>query len=354
MKYYGKNFLFSLISILYILKIEFIYCEEDENYITSSLDGEEGNYLLDVKDYHNLNIIVSTSKKIYLGIPPTYKSTTNAKLNNCSSVATINENYILVSCLEDSMLGKINIISGIYTPLLSYIDFSISSLSVPSTICSLTIFNKKVFIGYTKIINNNKTNIVFKVNINNEDSSDGPIIDSSIAKKFYVFPNSYYKTNSIRQIDCEVVNNTDNLIMYRLVCAYDNYDLDEKNNKIYNIYAFSIKTDLSSIDNHDKDSRVYGFTSDSGFRLYKIDALNIRCVMRKMVKDLFILNYLDGIIVRTNTFDSNLTTFTATQDLFDYNHNFVFSSGNKFLNQKLITNYFTINKATSKHYYKNI
>jgi len=339
----GKQNLHYLILFFFIinLKIRIIFSETIDNYISDSLEGEEGNYLLDVVDYHNLHILLSTSGKIYEGIPPSYKSQTNAKINNCSSIATINENYAFASCLNDSLLGKININTGDYTPLIQYTDITSLELTVPKTICSLSIFNNLVYIGYTKMNtnDNNKTNIVIRANILNKEND--PTVELYENNTFYVFPKTYYKTNSIRQIGCEVVKHTEDTDIYRLICLYDNYD--NKNN--YNIYGFSIKTDLSGIDTHDEENRIYGFTKDSGFKINKIDSFNIRCVTRKIVKDVFIINHLSNIIVRTLI--SN-TTFLANKDLFDYDNNFIFSSGKK--NEE---NYITINKYDDeKRFYK--
>ena len=50
--------------LLIFLKINIIYPQIFDNYLSDIL--EEGNYdLLDVTDYHNINLIVSTSKNIY-------------------------------------------------------------------------------------------------------------------------------------------------------------------------------------------------------------------------------------------------------------------------------------------------
>ena len=332
-----------LFFIIIILKIRIILSETSENYISNNLEGEEGNYLLDVVDYHNLHILLSTSGNIYTGIPPTYKIHTNANINNCSSVATVNENYIFVSCLSDSLLGKININTGDYSSLIQYTDIQTPfELTVPSTICSLSIFNNLVFIGYTKMNtnDNNKTNIVISANILNKEND--PSIELSNDKTFFIFPRTYYKTTSIRQIGCDVVNHTDNSNIFRLVCVYDNYD---SNNK-YQIYSFSIKNDLSSIDTHDEECRVYGFTADSGFRLYKVDSFYLRCIMRKIVRDLYTTNYQNNIIVRGTGLD---IFFLGNKDLFDYNNNFIFSSGRKNSKEK----YFTINKYNNEtRFYK--
>ena len=80
-----------------------LFCQINDNYFSGDL--EAADYFLDVKDNHDLYLTITSSKKIYAGIPPTYKSSFEAKINNYSSVATYNDNFILVACLEDSLLS---------------------------------------------------------------------------------------------------------------------------------------------------------------------------------------------------------------------------------------------------------
>lgn len=55
-----NNFLF----ILILININLILPQINDNFALNTL--EEGNYdLLDVTDYHNMKLIVSTSKSIY-------------------------------------------------------------------------------------------------------------------------------------------------------------------------------------------------------------------------------------------------------------------------------------------------
>ena len=100
---------------------------------------EEGNYdLLDITDYHNLGLIVSSSKAIYTSFPTNKKVDTNANLIKVSSLITINSNYLLAACLQDSFLGKINLSTGNFVSLLSYSDVDEDVGIIPRTICSLS------------------------------------------------------------------------------------------------------------------------------------------------------------------------------------------------------------------------
>jgi hypothetical protein len=54
--------------ILFLIEFKFILPQIYDDYKSDIL--EEGNYdILDVTDYHNINLIVSTSKNIYTSIP---------------------------------------------------------------------------------------------------------------------------------------------------------------------------------------------------------------------------------------------------------------------------------------------
>ena len=153
--------------IFFFLNFNLENCEIYDNFSTYTLE-EESSDLLDVTDNHNLNLIVTTSKKIYTGAPPTLQTETNANLIKYSSVISISETYLLASCLQDSLLTKIRLSDGYSQTILGYSDISISpSLVVPETICSLSILGKTAFIGYTEINNfateTNKTNIIIRI-----------------------------------------------------------------------------------------------------------------------------------------------------------------------------------------------
>ena len=111
------NYIF--ITIIIFLKYTSINPQIYDNFNKGVL--EEGDYdLIDITDYQKLNILVTTSKNIYKGIPPTKQSMTEAKLFNSSSIITLNDDYLLAACLQDSLLTKIKISSGEYSNLLSY------------------------------------------------------------------------------------------------------------------------------------------------------------------------------------------------------------------------------------------
>ena len=110
MNSYQKSSYFKCLYFLFIFIFINVNSQIEDNYEIQSLNDEDRNSLIDVVDYHNLKLVVSSSGNIYEGIIPQKKSQTRAKLFRNSSIASVNENYLLASCLEDSLLTKINII----------------------------------------------------------------------------------------------------------------------------------------------------------------------------------------------------------------------------------------------------
>jgi hypothetical protein len=223
------NFFFNNIFLLIFFRITNILSQIKDDYTSGIL--EEGDYdLLDVTDYHELNIIVSSSKNIYTGIPPTKKSQTNAYLINATSLITINENYLLAACLENSFLGKINLNTGQFTSLLSYSDINISpSLEVPITTCSLSNIDSFIFIGYSKIEYSETdekyyiNNIIFKLTIDDISSTtDGLTYNNGIV--YFEYPESIIFTSNPRHISCEPIRIDETVSEgddYRLICLHE-------------------------------------------------------------------------------------------------------------------------------------
>ena len=320
-KLYFNNFIF----ILLLINIElFLYLCQDKNFDATTL--EENNFLLHVNDYANLTLIASTSKKIYIGIPPELKTTTEANFINATSILTLNENYILASCLQDSLLTKININDGNFKSLIDY--NSIPALEqIPITSCSLSILENTVFIVYT-LINyytnqTNVTNIAIKLNITNRDSDTGPELDQNVNVKYFTFPQSTIKTNSTKQILCEPLNIINNISYYRLVCVYEDliYVEKEKINKNF-IYATHINENFDGFQDNIYELNLYKYNEESGFNVIKIDNFHLLCLTKKY---LFKLNIeyknKKNQLIYNRLSNSN---FNAEADLFYYSYGFLF------------------------------
>ena len=347
----------SLLIIILLIAFNFniILCIYD-NYALYLL--EEGDYeLLDVTDYHNLNLIVTTSKKIYKGMHP-YPYSTEAQLINSTSLITLNENYLLAAYLNDSLLTKININEGRFSNLLNYEDIDPAlNLIAPITSCSLSMIDNTIFIGYTEINyypeETNKTNIIIKVDITNKDSYNDLDINTNIEIKYFIFPHSTIKTDSSRQIACEPLKVINDINNYRLVCLYETLMYAE-DQKLWRYYTFAtiINENLDGFENVMNESKIYRLNDNSGFKIYKLDDYNARCMLKKIYIDIYLKKNNGKITIRQNSGNPNLTTFSSEVDLFDYNNDFIFSSEKQeyFLGKSNVY-YFRLNKGTSKNYF---
>ena len=355
--YLYNNILITLYIIT--LKFGFYFNQIYDNFTINVL--EEGNQLLDVTDYHNFSLIVTTGKNMCTGIPPKLKTKTNANLINSTSLITINDNYLLAACLQDSLLTKINLNNGSFSSLLNYSYISDIQLEIPITSCSLSIIEDTIFIGFTQInyfeTETNKTNIIIKVNITDKDSNNGPIFDTSVNIKYFIFPNSTIKTNSVRQISCEPLKIKMNktTISYRLVCLHETMEFasDGFNRRRFYIYATAINENLDGFEIKFNEIRIFRVDDNSGFRIYKLNDYKARCIMKKEVYDLSLEISSQKIkINKEETKSKNIRELTADLDLFDYNNGLVFYSEKVSFMNKSDIYYFRINRESSKIYFK--
>ena len=199
------NSKFCLFLIIYIYS--YTICQINDNFQKGVLE-QENSYIIDINDYHNLNLIVTTSQKIYTSDSlPNPVLTFPDNVANYSMAATYSKDYILVACLKDYLLGNININTGVSASFLNYENINIedgNTLVPPTQTCSLSIFDDYVHIAiaqqpYTKEdILYNKYYII-KLMLTNYNGL-GPIIDSSFKIKFFKFPQEYKQSISMRQM----------------------------------------------------------------------------------------------------------------------------------------------------------
>ena len=289
------------------------------------IDSFEGSDLVDVTDYHNYSLIITTSKKIYTGIPPTLKTTTTANLINASSIIILNEKYLLAACLQDSLLTKIKFNNGESTSLLNYNTFSTElNLDIPITSCSLSIIENTIFIGYTRIDyfekETNKTNIVIRFNITNKESDNGPVIDDSVEKKYFVFPKSVIKTNSTKQISCEPLRITNNISYYRFVCVFEDLCQESEKKWSYHIFATSINENFDGFENNMYEICIYRHIENSGFKLIKLDDINLKIIMKSSDYDINLALNKSNILAISKSIGSS---YESVLDLFDYSNGYM-------------------------------
>ena len=340
------------------LNISLALSQINDNFASSVL--EEGNYdLLDVTDYHNMNLVVSSSKKIYTGLPPVEKVVTNANLISVSALITINENYLLVACLEDSFLGKINLSTGNFVSLILYSDID-SDFAVPQAICTLSNIDNFIFIGHSQITGvssvKKSVNNIYKITIQNKDSTDeGPSITNLDDIKNIDFGELDVETSSLRQISCEPLNIVDNPTDYRLICLHEgiftSYADDVLLSISSDIYAGVINSDFTDFVGNSKSFTVTSEDRALGFRIYKENSTYARVATGASLTEI----YLDSDQkIQITSFSTSSYNLSADIDLISYSNTFQFTFSaekNSFMGKKDIYR-FQINQKFYKNYFK--
>ena len=291
---------FKLIVLMIIIKFKLKNCQINDNFQKQIL--EEGEYeFLDIEDSFNLGLIVSTSKKIYKGMPPEYISTTNASIINTTALLEINENYLLAACLEDCLLAKININTGESTPLLNYRGNNgalniADNLDIPIIPCSLVKNKEFIFIAYTKIDyyqnSINKTHTIFKFALLNNTIKENPCLNQTFSRK-YTIPYPTIKTESLNQIQCQPLKINNNKDYYNIVCIYEDYKYhSELGTMRYFDYAVIINRafqDLIEIENQ-KTIQIYTTNITGGIKFYRLNDTFGRFVIREKIFDIYLEN----------------------------------------------------------------
>ncbi len=352
---HSKLFYIKILKVLLIiLKYNSVFCQINDNFQRNTL--ESGSYdILDYNDYQNLKLIITTSKKIYSGIPPQHLVTTTANLINVTSLISINSNYLLAACVQDYLLVKIKLSDGSSSPLINYNIFNDLYLNIPIKSCSLSILDDIVYIGYTRAhyyeTEANKTNIVMKFTLTDLNSENGPSFVSEGEEGYFIFPEQNILTESSRQIGCEPLKiknfNNNNGSDFRLVCLFEDYRLYNGVLK-YQVYVIIINETFNGLENDMFESSLYRMNSNSGFRVYRLSDTESRCIMKKVGYDVFLK--IDDSKITISKSKPNLlndNAYSSNLDLFDYNENLIFSSET---NNKVY--YFNIRNGSSDIYFR--
>ena len=248
---------------------------EIKGIFTNIFDSfESGNIsdnasIIDITDYNNLFLLVTTEGNIYTGIIPNKKSKTQSKIMNISAAATYDNNNILLSCSEDYLLSKINIFTGEEIPLLSYNQFSLSIESLNYS-CSICLSNNIAYIGIPQIINNNLTKKNIKVELTNSNESNGTIINNTMIYTLDYQLTNLQKINFARQISCEIISPYNSISDEALICGYIKYDDSTLK------YSYIAGILNSQFFNLSHEINITNKTAIQSFRLQKINSTYIR------------------------------------------------------------------------------
>ena len=331
---------------IFFIFFKYSFNEINDNFkLDNSLD--EG-YILDIKNYHNLTIMLTTSKNIYKGIPPNPEELPDININNYSSVVTCNNNYILIACLDDYLLSKINLNTLIYTPLLSYSDID-ESLEAPSNICSLSMIDNIVYIAFSQPSTSSTTKIyikVIKIILNSQnDLNNGPIIDNKIN---FTFPKEYEKYNYDRHISCEPTRERKTNAI-KLICIFQ-----KKSKTLYSLFASVINDDFNDFAISEK-GLLSSPTTYSRFKVYSYKQQYVRIYSFDDLIDLYLENdeknnlKLKGVRTIENFKNYHYSSYN---DMHDYHNEYIAIVGQDTHIQNMVYYSFFVYRNDSKDYYK--
>ena len=371
----NRKFFFFLLILIKIKQAFFGYFDS----LTTGILNEEAS-LIDISDYHNLFPIITTDKKIYLGIPPVFKANISSKINSFSAAATYNNEYILMACTEDYLLSKIKIETGEETPLINYEKFN-----SPNCICSISLKDNYVYIAINHIVisnyqinnwtynfgndnnfsdlnseinkiydysseieendtdinynsesnNNYLENTIIKIKLtNNNDNINNPILDDEFNILNYTFDSQHKHLDHLpfpRTFSCEIINIEDNLSeQQRLICGYIDYIFDTiledgfyKNVTLYFVDIFSINSNFDGIEDSKRKSWIDKMPY---IRFQRIDSNYIRFLSSFNSYKINIIKEESKYIINVNEESNPFLGITCSDDLFFYNNYFLFTA----------------------------
>ena len=379
-----------------------VYFDSFESNILSEDDS-----LIDIKDYSNLFPIITTNKKLYIGVPPSENATITSQIVNISSVVIFNNNYILLACTQDNLLSIINIETGEEKPLITYENYNL-----PNYTCSISTKDNYVYIGTSNIvipsykikkandkINNNYENeteeticiketynysfdlnnsfyssllteiitedeyeivydennkylenTVFKIKLKEENNEI--LIDENFNITNY---NLKYKNKHIdkmafpKPFSCEVIN-IENSEESRLVCGYI-FVKDTKINKItYIVNAIVMNSDFNQEEN---ETAIFTFSSIPNIKFQRVDSNTIIYICNEHSFEINLKLEGTKCILDISEENNYYPRFTYSMNLFFISNDFLFTTNgnNLFIKEKSIENYI---KVTEDKNIKNI
>ena len=369
-KYISKIFHFPFLILFILIQIKKIFLGYFDSLAPETLS--ESASLIDISDYHNLSLIITTDKKIYTGIPPVFKKETSSKINSFSAACTYNNKYILISCTEDYLLSKINIETGEETGLINYEHFN-----SPNCTCSISSKDNYVYIGISHIIiptykvnkwetnfgndyniselNSEINNISSEMNENNEDDDfyyfydydnkylqntvikikltndnyniNNPIIDNEFNILNYTLEYNHEYLDHLpfpRPFSCEIINVEENSSdQPKLVCGYIIANEKSQNNFLYLVNVCSIN---SSFDGIEDVKTLFSPNIMPYIRLQRINSNYIRFLSSNYSYQISIKLEESIYKIKSSENPSSFYHISSSSDLFFYNNYYLFTA----------------------------
>ena len=302
------------IYFLFIIQFKEILLNYFENNIQVNYLSHNAS-IIDITDYHNLYLLITTEKIIYTGIPPNKKSKTTSNIINITAAATYNKNYVILACTGDYFLSKININTGEEVPLVNYSYLNLSIIDLNYT-CSISILNNYIYIGICQMIK--KTSLrynIIKIELELTKNNE-PILGNTIIK--HVCSNTLENIGKYRYprlLSCEAISSITN-INSRLVCGYIAYETTNF------VYFVNVMTD--QFNSFGNSIRILTSPTLYNYRLQKINSTFLRYLMKDKSYEIYLNNSYDVNIVSSNQSNTFLYEYTSGVNTFYYHNQYIF------------------------------
>ena len=179
---------------------------------------EEETELLEVKDYDNINLVI-TKKSLYSGINPELKFTFENEFQSNTVFATYNSEFILSACTNNNLLSYFNVTTFEEKSIFTYNSFNI--LPTNST-CSISVLKSYALILHTNITGSIMYLTFVRIKLKVADNR----IQLDSSPESYKTNISLNSSEEFSRISCEAIlpkNSQDNDFI-SLVCAYLKYN----------------------------------------------------------------------------------------------------------------------------------
>ena len=266
--HFGKKKDIMFISFLFIIYFKIEFSKVLDNFILK--ENLDTNDLIYVKDYHNLSLAITRSKKIYTGFPPTLKGSFSGSITKYSNAITCNKNFLLITCLSDHIIKKINLKTReVSNP--TGINYSTQMQKS----CSIAIKGNSVFIIVSSKQSDIITSTTFQYDFQGmNDETNGPYSSTIVfGNEQYSF--SIYSIDVDQQIDIETISVFGNINDIHLVYFY----IIPKTDNGVTIYQL-----IAEIEQ--KRFLILSSNIITYIRAYKLNYYTIRCIIKNQEIDL--------------------------------------------------------------------
>ena len=313
--------------IIFILFLFIIHSKTSFSKILDNFKLDENldtGDLIYVKDYHNLSIVITSSRKIYSGFPPTLKNSFSGGVTGYSNGITCNKNFVLITCLSEHIIKKINLKTGaISNPLMNSIILDMAKS------CPIAIIRNSVFIMISSKSSNIISTTTYRYDLQGmNDETNGPFSNNVIiGGDNYIATFKYYSIDVDQQLDLDSISVYGDANDIHLVYFYVS-PKNEDGVTIYNIIGVV----------EEKNFLIFSSNIITDIKIYKLNVYTIRCIIINQQVDLIIQK--DGSAYKFVMVSNSKKNFE--EELISHSSSVIFVASGTYLK---------ISKANYQNYY---